>query len=214
MRVAAIILLLIPFLFINAQKIGELAPERPPEQFPPNTWGVDLMFGEGGFGLGTFLRKELSSSLTGFVDISVTESKDEREIEIIDPFFGTSFTLNKKNRVFLVPLNFGVQYRLFSKALTDNLRPYVNFGVGPTLVLSTPYDREFFSAFAKAQANYAVGGYIGFGANFGLSKENLVGINARYYVAHLFNDGVENLNGKFRKDLNHFYITLNIGLMY
>ncbi len=214
MRVTAIILLLIPFLFVNAQKIGELAPEKPPEQFPPNTWGMDLMFGEGGFGLGTFLRKEFTTTITGFVDLGVTESKDEREVEIIDPFFGTSFTINKKNRVFLVPLNFGVQYRLFHSSLTANLRPYLNFGVGPTLVISTPYDREFFSAFAKAKANYAVGGYIGIGANFGLSKENLIGINARYYVAHLFNEGVENLNGKFRKDLNHFYITLNIGLMY
>ncbi|MGD8781450.1 MAG: hypothetical protein PVH88_21105 [Ignavibacteria bacterium] len=214
MRVTAIILLLIPFLFTNAQKIGELAPKKPPEQFPPNSWGVDLMFGEGGFGLGTFLRKEFTTTITGFVDLGITESKDEREVEIIDPYFGTSYTLNKKNRVFLVPVNFGVQYRLFHESITDNLRPYFSFGVGPTLVFTTPYDREFFSAFAKAQTKYAAGGYVGLGANFGLSKDNLVGINARYYIAHLFDEGVENLYGKFRKDLNHFYLTLNIGLMY
>lgn len=208
-----ILLVLLPIASLQAQRIGELAPEKSPEVFPDNSWGADLMFGEGGFGLGTFLRKNFSHDITGFVDLSFSESKDDREVEYID-FWGNKFTLGKVNRVFLIPLNFGIQYRLFSESLTDNLRPYINAGVGPTLAISTPYDQEFFSAFGDAKAHYAVGGYIGLGANFGLSKSNLVGINVRYYYVHIFGDGVENLEGRFRKSFGHFYLTLNLGIMY
>ena len=196
-----------------SQEIGKLAPDKPEDKFPPNSWGVDLMFGEGGFGIGTFLRKEFEPKLTGFVDISFSESKDEREFQYVD-FFGNTFTVGKQNRVFIVPLNFGIQYRLFRDDLTSNLRPYFNIGVGPTLVISTPYDQEFFSAFGDAQAKFAAGGYVGLGANFGSSKSNLVGINLRYYYIHLFDDGVENLENRFRQNLAHFYLTINIGIMY
>ncbi|MEW6194039.1 MAG: hypothetical protein AB1521_02660 [Bacteroidota bacterium] len=210
---AYIIFLLLPLTAINAQRIGELAPEKPPEIFPDNIWGADIMFGEGGFGLGTFLRKNFSQEITGFVDISISESKDEREVEYID-YWGNKFTIGKVNRVFLIPLNFGIQYRLFTESLTDNLRPYINAGVGPTLAVSTPYDQEFFSAFGDAKAHYAAGGYIGLGANFGLSKSNLVGLNVRYYYVHIFGEGVENLEGRLRKSFGHFYLTLNLGIMY
>ena len=213
MKLRKIFLLLLPIIFLNAQQVGKLAPEKPPEEFPPNSWGVDLMFGEGGFGLGTFLRHSFDTKFTGFVDISFSESKDEREFEFIDPF-GRTFTFGKENRVFLIPLNFGVQYRLFEDDLTSNLRPYLNAGIGPTLVLTTPYEEEFFRAFGRAQAKYGAGGYVGFGANFGTSKSSLIGLNLRYYYIHLFGDGVENLQDRFRTDLAHFYLTINIGIMY
>ncbi|MDZ7765026.1 MAG: hypothetical protein U5K00_11440 [Melioribacteraceae bacterium] len=200
-------------LSVNAQEIGKLAPERPEDQFPSNSWGVDLMFGEGGFGIGTFFRKDFAGDLTGFIDISFSESKDEREFQYVD-FFGNTFTIGKVNRVFILPMNVGLQYRLFQESLTSTLRPYVNFGLGPTLVITTPYEKEFFSAFGEADSKIAAGAYVGLGANFGSSKSNLVGVNFRYYYIHLFGDGVENLEDKFRNNLAHFYLTINIGIMY
>lgn len=209
-----LIMLAMPLTFLNAQKIGELAPEKKSEVFPDNSWGMDIMFGEGGFGLGTFLRQKFNPSLTGFADLSISESKDDREVEFVDFLTQQTFTRGKVNRVFIVPLNFGLQYRLFASQITDNLRPYINAGVGPTMVVTTPYAKEFFKAFGDAKAKFAAGGYVGFGANFGLSKSNLLGINVRYYIIHLFDEGVENLEGRFRKDLGHFYVTLNLGIMY
>ena len=213
MKVLMIFLLIVPFGFSGAQKIGELAPERPPEIFPNNAWGVDVMFTEGGFGLGTFLRKSLANDLTGFVDFSISETKDEREITYID-YFGNSYTPDKVNRSFQLPLNFGVQYRLFSESLTENLRPYLTAGVGPTLIITTPYDKEFFNAFGYAQTKYAVGGYVGFGANMGMSKSNLIGLNVRYYYMYVFGDGIENLTNDFRKNIGQFALTLTVGIMY
>ena len=42
------IILLIPLLNVNAQGIGELAPEKKPEVFPNNAFGADIMFSDGG----------------------------------------------------------------------------------------------------------------------------------------------------------------------
>jgi len=213
MKVLTMFILLLPLVFVNAQKIGELAPDRPPEVFPNNTWGVDIMFGDGGFGLGTFYRRAFTDNITGFIDFSISEGKDEREIQYID-YFGNTYTPNKVNRAFLMPVNFGMLYRLFPEALTENLRPYLTFGIGPTLIVTTPYEQDFFSAFGDAKAHIAVGGYIGFGANIGISKSNLVGLNARYYYNRIIGSGIELMTKSNRKDFGQFTIMLTIGIMY
>lgn len=197
----------------SAQKIGEFAKEKPSEDFPDNSWGVDIMFGEGGFGFGTFLRKELSQNFKAFVDFSISEAKDDREVEYYD-YFGRSIVFGKKNRVFMMPINFGLHYRLFSNVITDNLRPYISLGAGPNFVLTTPYEQEFFRAFGDSILKVAVGGYVGFGANFGLSKSNLVGLNIRYYVTKFFDHGVETLDNTFKDSIGSFYISINVGIMY
>jgi hypothetical protein len=208
-------ILLIPFIIVNAQEIGELAPEKEPEVFPDNALGLDIMFGEGGVGLGGFYRRQLSNKLTGFFDFSISEVKGDNEFQYFDPYFGNPLPIpNKKNRIFLLPFNFGIQYRLFEKLIHDNLRPYLNAGIGPSLAVTTPYEREFFNAFGYAKAKVAMGGYVGFGANFGIDKSSLLGINLRYYVARFFDEGVESLEGRFKKDIGGFYLTINLGFMY
>jgi len=205
--------LIISTVSVYAQRIGTTIVEKPSEDFPNNSYGLDLLFGEGGFGLGTFYRYNFADSYTGFVDFSISESKDQREFEYID-YWGQSIVIGKKNRVLTLPFNFGVQYRLFKNDISDNLRPYLSAAVGPDLIISTPYEMEFFSSFKKAKTKIALGGYVGLGADFGLSKSNLVGISFRYSFAKLFDEGVENLQGKFRKNLSSFYVILNIGLMF
>jgi len=217
MKVLMILLLIVPFGLTIGQKIGELAPERPPEIFPNNAWGVDLMFCEGGFGLGTFLRKSLATNLTGFIDLSFSETKDEREVDYVYyDYYGNpiNYTPDKVNRAFQIPVNFGVQYRLFSESLIENLRPYLTAGVGPTLIITTPYNQEFFKAFGSAQTKYAVGGYVGIGANMGISKSNLVGLNVRYYYTYVFGDGIEILTNNLRKSFGQFALSLTVGIMY
>ena len=211
-------ILIIPCLNIKAQGIGELAPDKVPIVFPKNAFGADLIFSEGGFGLGTFYRRAVTDEVTLFTDFSISEAKDPQEFTYID-YFGQTQTPGKVNRAFLLPMNFGMQYRLFENVIFDNLRPYINAAIGPSMVVTTPYAMEFFSAFRKAQARYTIGGYFGIGANFGLDKSSLVGINLRYYIIHFFNQGIEILdtsltNGRLENDLGGVFITLNIGMMY
>lgn len=211
-KIIITLILLIPFLNINSQSIGELAPPKKSITFPPDAWGFDIMVGESGFGFGGFYRHRITDKLTLFSDISFSEAKDDREFEYVD-IFGNTFTVGKKNRIFQIPLNFGAQYRLFKNELADNLRPYINAGAGPALIITTPYSKEFFSAFGDAQYKIAAGGYVGFGANFGIDTSNLVGINFRYYILKLFGNGVESLEGRPKTTIGGFFIVLNVGFM-
>ena len=205
--------LFFPMNFLFPQSIGEIAPDREPLAFPDNAYGVDLMFGEGGFGLGGFYRNNLNNTLTFFTDMSISEAKDENEFEYID-YWGQTYTAGKKNRIFLIPFFAGLQNRFFANDLGDNFRPYLNFAAGPAMVVTTPYAREFFNSLKYAQANFTAGGYIGLGANFGIDQKHLAGINIRYYVIQFFNQGIESLEGKPKKTFGGFYITINIGSMY
>ena len=212
-RLIFLILFIIPTSFLFSQEIGEIVPPKPPLAFPSNALGFDLLIGESGFGFGGFYRRQFSTKLTVFGDVSISEAKDEREIEYIDPY-GQTFTVGKQNRVFQIPVTLGAQFRLFENELTDNLRPYINAGVGPTIALTTPYAEEFFRAFSYSQTHYAVGGYVGFGANFGLDQKSLIGINVRYYYTQFLDEGVEILKDRFKDHLSGFFITLNFGFMY
>lgn len=213
MKKLIVLLLLFPIFNIYSQQVGKLAEEKPPVEFPLRTWGFDFMFSEGGFGFGTFYRYNLTPTLTVFSDISVSEAKDDREIEYID-YWGNTTVIGKKNRIFLLPLTFGLQQRIFYGSLSDNLRPYLTVGAGPSMVLTTPYEREFFNSFSKAHARYTLGGYFGFGANFGLDQSNVIGLSVRYYIVHFFGEGVESLYFRPKKDLGGFYLNINIGFMY
>lgn len=61
-KLILIAILLIPSLIVNAQQIGEIAPEPEPEVFPDNALGLDIMFGEGGFGFGGFTEDNYHST--------------------------------------------------------------------------------------------------------------------------------------------------------
>lgn len=203
---------------IYAQKLGEIAPEEPPGKFPPYSFGFDLIFTDGGFGLGSFFTRTVYDNFSAFADISISEAKGDNEIEYYD-YYGQPYVINKKNRIFLIPLNFGLRYRMFAESLTDNLRPYICAGMGPSLILSTPYEMngepvEFFTSFKYSHPYYTVGGYVGLGANFGLSREYIVGVNIRYMIIKKYGQGIENVNGTFQKDFGGVFLSINLGFMY
>jgi hypothetical protein len=172
------------------------------------------MFGDGGFGLGTFYRKNFSRLVTGFFDFSISEIKDNREMDYYDYYTGTTYTPDKVNRAYLMPLNFGIQYRLFADELTENFRPYISFAAGPNFIVLTPYEKEFFASFKYATMRYGAGGYIGFGANIGESKSSVLGLNVRYYYTAVFGDGIETMTGSVRKSIGQIFISLSLGVMY
>jgi hypothetical protein len=214
MKKLLLMLFIIPFFAIYSQKIGELAEEKANIIFPNNALGMDLMIGESGFGLGAFYRYNLTQTLTTFSDFSISESKNDREFDRYDIFGYPIIDSGKKNRLYLFPLDFGLQYRLFYNSLTDNLRPYISVAIGPTIFATTPAQIEFFKSLSYAKARFGVGGYIGFGANFGTNPNNLTGINVRYYFHQLFGEGIEQYYGQFKKSFQQFSLTINIGIMY
>jgi hypothetical protein len=175
-----------------------------------NSLGVDIMVSTNGFGLGTFYRHEYSDELSGFVDFSISESKDDDEKEFIDPYTGQTFVPGKVNRFLLFPLFVGLQKRLFKDEILDNFRPYVTAAAGPTMIYAFPYDQEYFSALGKGRPYYTAGAYFGFGAHFGDERASLVGLNFRYYYIP-YPGGLESLQGVNKTQFGGFYISLSYG---
>lgn len=232
---AAVVALATPRLL--AQEPGPVATEAvvlPPDSSALNAWGMDVLISNDGFGLGGFYRREFTPDLFGFVSFSISESKDGRELERFDPYTQVSFVPGKLNRFLVLPLMVGIQRRLFREEITDNFRPYLNAGLGPTMIYVAPFTEviqtptgvstrqvEFFKSLGRGQPHYTASAFIGAGANFGSDSRNLFGLNFRYYFTYLFGEGLPSLyderDGSIaarKKDFGGFFITLNLGLVY
>ncbi len=208
---ALIILLAINFY---SQRIGEILPPDPPIEFPSKASGFSLMFSDNGFGFGGFFSKKFDLKLHGFMNLTFSELKSEREIERYD-YWGRPIVVGKVHRVFSVPLLLGLRRRLFVDELADNLRPYISLAVGPGLIIATDYNPDLFNSFHNPQSYPSVVASVGFGGNFGLSKTNLIGLTFRYQYIHLFDArGVETLQGVYKKDFGILQLVLNIGWMF
>jgi len=189
-----------------------------PKTISLNAWGVDILLSNNGFGLAGFYRREYSRELSGTITLGIADSKDDNEVELVDYYTGQSIVIGKINRFLVFPLMFGVQYRLFAEDIADNFRPYINAGIGPTLVLAAPYEREWFSSWSYARSYYSGGGFIGLGAYFGNDMGSLNGINIRYYFIP-YKNGIISLqapSGQIgrKTDFGGFFITLNLGSMF
>ena len=194
-------------------------------------WGLDILLSNNGFGLGAFHRREFTDDFSGFLSLSISESKDDREVEQYD-YFGNVFIPGKLSRFLVIPLMAGVQYRLFREDITDSFRPYLNAGAGPTLIYASPFieiiprspagfeirEVEYFKSLGKGQPHYTVGAFVGIGANFGSEKSSVAGVNLRYYFTYLLGGGLPSLYDNYtgeiagtKKDFGGFFITFNIG---
>ncbi len=198
MKSLIFILILLSFFSLHAQ-----------ERLYTNMY-FDLHFSEGGLGIGLTYNKEITPTLSFSSDLMFSESKDAQEFEYYD-YWGNVYVVGKKNRVFIMPLNLGMKYRLFKDDILDNFRPFVQFSIGPAMAITTPYKYEFFSSFKYAQAKFTLGGSVGLGAYFGYDRKNPIGITVKYQFIHFFKNGIENLEGFKRKDLGGIFITLNFG---
>jgi len=211
-------------------------PEDPtsPDKFP-NIWSLTFLLSNDGFGLGTSYRRSVTPDLSWFLSFSVSESKDEREVEYYDYYYGISVTPGKLNRFLVLPLMGGVQFRLFRDDIVDTFRPYLTAGAGPTMVYMMPYVQlfqqtdgsylseqiDYFKAIGKGQPHYTVGGFVGFGANFGTERSNIFGVNFRYYFTYILGGGLPSLYNErtgavaaTKENFGGFVISLNVGMAY
>jgi hypothetical protein len=199
-----------------------------------DAWGLDLMMSNNGFGMGAFFRHEFSDELSWMASFAISDVKDEAEFERYDYYgnsYGRSFIPGKKNRLLLMPLMFSMQYRLFKDDIADNFRPFVTAGLGPAMVYVSPYARpvtyylddstsyvdaekiDFFTSLKYGKMRYTIGGFIGFGAYFGIEKGTISGISVKYFIVP-FPNGIEVMEGGYIKNFGGLYITITFGSMF
>lgn len=181
---------------------------------PSKMWGVDILLSNGGFGVGGFYALKLNPKLTVLTSLTFNESKDDNEVEYYD-YWGQIYTPGKINRFLVIPIYTGAQYRIFSEDILDNFRPFINAAIGPTMIFTTNYDKEFFSSLGKGKSYWTFGGYVGFGAHFGTSTSALNGVNIRYYFIP-YKSGLPSMKlseseTKSMKEFGGLFITLSFG---
>lgn len=169
------------------------------------------MFSQSGFGLGFFFQYQFSDLVTGFADLGISGARNTSEIETLyDPYTGRFLVPGKINRLYVLPLTVGVQHRVFAESLAETLRPFLAAGIGPSLILSTPYEYEFFESWKYARAYGRVGGFVGVGTYIGASTKGSVTFQVRYYVIPFGGDGLESVQGHPIKDFGGLFLALGI----
>lgn len=180
---------------------------------PFNNWSLNLTFSDNGFGFGAAKFFNISKDVSGFAGIVFSGAKDDREFDQTD-IFGNSVTPFKVNRLFMVPLlNLGMQIRLFREDVSDNMRPFINFGVAPTAIIYTPYSEPFFPSFKYAKAKYTVGGFAGVGLDYLTSKNSGLSFNLRYYYISLFGEGIRSISTTEKKQFGGIYFVFSYNFM-
>lgn len=179
-----------------------------------NVWGADLFITNAGFGFGVFYRRIFSKGFSAFVNLSFSGARNTDEIEYYNPDYGLWRVPGKVNRLYRFPLIFGLEKGVFQEALADNFRPFVSAGAGPALIMSTPYEREFFTAIGYADLYLRLASFIGAGAYYGDLGNTIAGVNIRYYFIPFGDEGLESVEGYPLKDFGGLFLTLTIGGMF
>ena len=226
---------MLAFQSLNAQITGELpeppdsliiyTPARPlleesvQARRANNKLGFDLMFTASGWGVGGYYGRSLSDDLTLFTHLGIGSRRHTDEFE--DAYYGNVPVISTKlNRLLVMPLSVGLQYRVFSSVLQESFRPFITGGISPALIVATPYIRdniyyEFFNSFGYTTSYLRMGGFAGIGAFFGsLGKGSTMAVQIRYFVIPFGGNGIESLRNVFIKDMGGVALSLTIGTSY
>jgi hypothetical protein len=214
---ALILSLLIAVNTTYSQNDAEKSPPKKPKlkekRESQNNWGLNLLFSDNGFGFGATKYFNLSQDVAFTGGIFFSQAKDDREFDQTD-MYGNSITPFKVNRLFMVPvLNLGMQFRLFREDVSENMRPFVNFGIAPTAILYTPYNEAFFSSFKYTRAKYTVGGYAGVGVDYANSKSTALSFNLRYYYIGMFGEGIRSISTNEKTQFGGIYFVFSYNFL-
>lgn len=189
--------------------------------------GFEILLTNNGFGLGGYYAHRVTGTTSLLLTASLGAGKDDRELKFFSRF-GSGFIPNKRNYFLMLPAHLGVQQRLFSEAIEDNFRPYLQVSFGPTLGWEYPYfedvnnnerydediEQRFdaLSAFPNGAARFGLGGTLALGAHFGLSRKVTQGVRFGYALNYFF-DGIQLLEPDI-KPAQHLFHTPVISITF
>lgn len=178
-------------------------PPREEKVGPANRGlGGQVLLLNSGLGLGFYVTRMVSPDVTLLAEISLSSIKDDREVAFFDRL-GQKDVPNKANYVFQIPVQFGVERRLFRASIEDNFRPFFHVVTGPSFVWRSPYfddvnnngeldtDERIFSSFqslSKGSLEMGWSGTISLGAHFGKLYGGSQSLRVGYTFTYFFNE--------------------------
>jgi len=187
---------------------------NPDAKFMNNSLCLDIIFSNSGFGGGLLYTHTLDKDNILFANFYISGARNTDELEYWDYNTGTWRVPNKVNRLFMIPLTFGYTRLMFQDAIAGSFKPFITGGVGPALILSTPYEKEWFSAWNYTQAYIRLDTYIGIGAYFSLIDNSIASANIRYYYIPFGGEGLESIRNLPIKDFGGLVLSLSVGYSF
>ncbi len=200
--------------------------EKNKERLYGNGLGVNVALTNSGFGIGGFWQRALNKHYAVTAEFTIGAGKDAREQRVFG-YFGESYIPGKANYLLMMPIQFGIQRRLFSEVIQDNFRPFIHVAAGPTVGWVSPYFRDTngnfiddegsypydsIGALPKGEPRIGAGAIAAVGASFGSSYRTTQ--NLRFGVQfNYFPDGIQLLQ-KLTPDIGpkRFFVSPMISL--
>ena len=192
--------------------------------------GGQVVLTNSGFGLGGFLSRRLGALSTLQVEASLGSVKDEREVAFFDRF-GRRDVPNKANYLLELPVQVGLERRIFASGIEANFRPFISMSGGPVLGWLYPYfeDRNENGAYDEGEPTKDVlsglpGGSLrtgltvsaAFGARFGTVNRPGYGVRFGYRITH-YARSIALLESSIKTPVRRFIspvVTVYFGMLY
>lgn len=187
---------------------------NPDAKFINNSLCLDIIFCNSGFGVGTLFTHSFDKENLLFANFYISGTRNTDEIEYWDSNTNTWRVPNKVNRLFMAPITIGYSRLIFQNSIAGSFKPFLSAGIGPTLIVATPYDKEWFSAWGYAQSYIRFNTYIGIGAYFSLIDNSVASANIRYYYIPFGGQGLESIRNLPIKDFGGLVLSLSIGYTF
>src|SRR5699024_3331208 len=153
---------------------------------------------------------------TNYFRTGITGIRDVSEQTFQSFFTGNRTIPNKYKRAFGFPFLFGLQHRIFPRAITDNFRLFVGAGLGPAMAFTYPYlddadengfrtiridpqtgrirgaERlnDFFTGWRDGSTHWGFSGELTIGADLGSSFDHRAKIEFGYFF-YYFSEGLQ-----------------------
>ena len=180
---------------------------------------IGLTFGltTSGFNIGIFWSKMLSDELQFNSRFLIGGARNSDELEFYDFETNRFIIRNKVNRLFSLPLTFGIKYFPFLDDIDDNFRPFIEAGGGFSTIIAIPYvPNNLFGKIPDAKVFVRPAMCISIGSEFGNKYTSNYSFYIDYYYVPFGGDGLESVDAALTnvdpvKNFGGVNIRLSIG---
>ena len=183
-------------------------------QIKPNTFGIELMFSGSGFGLGIQFDRILSSNYKLNYGLSFSGKRNTDEIEYWSYDYNDYIVPNKINRIFIIPVNIGLQRYIKINGLENSFRPFASLSAIPMGVWVMRYRADFFNEIKDSKFHFKAGGGVAVGADFGDVNAALISFKIKYLYVPWGGDGIESIRDFPIKNLGGIFLSLTLGGLF
>lgn len=195
--------------------VGLPEPRTPLSEGYHNSWSVDIMLNNFGFGVGGQYSRVLGPYTELTLKAGITGIRDVSELTYQDFFTGSQLVPNKYKRAFGFPFLVGLKKRIFAQNIQDNFRLFIEGAAGPAMSFVYPYVNDvdnngyrtfqltqqgflvpvetvndFFSGWKEGETRWGLNGEIKIGADIGSRFSSQTTVEIGYFF-YYFDPGLQ-----------------------